>query len=222
VSRCACHRSPKKFRKTHEEATIQPPVRGRLRRLDEMENLNCGKAALVPGWSVGERRTHRAWLQGNRLKTRDADWNGFVRTNWRHFLFVLRTEAMAQGRGTFVIEIIADPIRVEHLDGDELPADVAKAVTEGEFITAIDSKAVGKRQRLSGFLDDCALVSAGDQERSDDEKEKCLSAHERLGWIRNQRFRCPGDYSISGNPDQFRKTRSYFHKRNSALCHELG
>jgi len=70
---------------------------------------------------------------------------------------------------------------MEHFRGNKLPADVAKAVAEGKFITAIDSKAVGKWQRLSGFLDDCALVSARDQERPDDEKEKCLSAHERLG-----------------------------------------
>ena len=70
---------------------------------------------------------------------------------------------------------------MEHFSGNKLPADVAKAVAEGEFITAIDSQAVGKRQRLSGFLDDCALVSARDQERSDDEKEECLGSHEGLG-----------------------------------------
>ena len=51
-----------------------------------------------------------AWLQGNRLKTRDADWNGFVWTNWRHFLFVLRIAAMTWRRCAFVIEIIADSI----------------------------------------------------------------------------------------------------------------
>ena len=82
-----------------------------------------------------------------------------------------------------------------------MPADVAKAVTEGEFITAIDSKAVGKRQRLSGFLDDCALVSARDQEWSDNEKEKCLSAHERLGVDSESAFSLPADYTISGNQE---------------------
>ena len=51
---------------------------------------------LAPLSSVRVQRSHRAWLQGNRLKTRDADWNGFVRTNWSHFLFALRIAAMAR------------------------------------------------------------------------------------------------------------------------------
>ena len=51
---------------------------------------------LAPRSSVRVQRSRRAWLQGNRLKTRDADWNGFVRTNWSHFLFALRIAAMAR------------------------------------------------------------------------------------------------------------------------------
>ncbi|SRR6266496_1140563 len=65
---------------------------------------------LVPRSSVRVQRSHRARLQGNRLKTRDADWNSFVWTNWRHFLFVLRIAAMTWRRCAFVIEIIADLI----------------------------------------------------------------------------------------------------------------
>ena len=98
-----------------------------------------------------------------------------------HFLSIGRTAAMERRRWTFVIEIIADPIRIEYLGGNELPANVAKTVTKSEFETGIDPETVREGQRPAGFLDDCALVSAGDQERSDDEKEKCLSAHERLG-----------------------------------------
>ena len=60
-------------------------------------------------------------------------------------------------------------------------------VTESEFVAGIDPETVGERQRLTGFLDDCAPVSARDQEWSDDEKEKCLESHERLGLLQIQR-----------------------------------
>ena len=58
---------------------------------------------------------------------------------------------------------------------------MANPIAQGEFVTGIDSEAVGKRQRSLGFLNDCALVGARDQERSNDEEEECLGSHE---WLR--------------------------------------
>jgi hypothetical protein len=62
-----------------------------------------------------------------------------------------------------------------------LPADVPKAATESEFVTGIDPEAVSEGQRLAGFLHNRPLVSAGNQERSDDEKEGCSASHGQLG-----------------------------------------
>ena len=58
---------------------------------------------------------------------------------------------------------------------------MANPIAEREFVTGVDPEAVGKRQRLTGFLNDRALVGARDQERSDDEEEECLESHERWG-----------------------------------------
>jgi len=98
-----------------------------------------------------------------------------------HFLSIRRTGGMARRRWAFVIEIIADSIRIEYLGGNQLPADVAKTVTKSEFVAGIDSEAVRKRQRPAGFLHDRPVVSAGNQERTDAEKKKSLESHERLG-----------------------------------------
>ena len=95
---------------------------------------------------------------------------------------------MARRRWAFVIEIIADSIRIEHLGGNELPVDVAKTVTKSEFEGGIDPETVRKGQRPAGFLHDPSLVSASNQERADAEKKKGLESHERLGCFRNQRF----------------------------------
>ena len=124
---------------------------------------------------------------------------------------------MARRRWAFVIEIIADSIRIEHLGGNELPADVAKMVTKSEFVTGIDSETIGERQRPAGFLDDRPLVSTRDQERSDAEKEKRLGAHDGLGLRRHQRF-FAGDQILVFQPTrkQFRKP-AIFHKRSSAF-----
>ena len=89
-----------------------------------------------------------------------------------HFLFIYRVAAMAPRRWAFVIEIIADSIRIEHLGGNELPADVAKTVTKSEFEADIDSETVRERQRPAGFLHDGPLVRAGNQERTEAEKKK--------------------------------------------------
>ena len=105
-----------------------------------------------------------------------------------HFLFIYRTAATARRRWAFVIEIIADSIRIEHLGGNELPADVTKTVTESEFVAGIDPETVREGQRPAAFLHDRPLVSAGNQERSDAEKKKGLESHERLGCFRKLAF----------------------------------
>ena len=88
---------------------------------------------------------------------------------------------MARWRRAFVIEIVANSIGIEHLGGNELPADVTRTVTKSEFVARIESETVGKGQRPAAFLQDGPAVSAGDQERTDAEKEKGLASHERLG-----------------------------------------
>src|SRR5207253_11162255 len=88
---------------------------------------------------------------------------------------------MERRRCAFVIEIIADSIRNEHLGRNELPADVTKTVTENEFVAGIDPETVREGQRPAAFLHDRPQVSAGNQERSDAEKKKGLESHERLG-----------------------------------------
>ena len=86
-----------------------------------------------------------------------------------HFLSIGRTAATARRHWAFVIEIVADSIRIEHLRGNELPANVAKTVTQSEFEADIDSETVRERQRPAGFLHDGPLVSAADRGR---EKER--------------------------------------------------
>ncbi len=113
---------------------------------------------------------------------------------------------MARRRWAFVIEIIADSIRIEYLGGNELPADVAKMVTKSEFEAGIDSETVREGQRPAGFLHDRPLVSAGNQERTEAEKKKGLQSHERLGCFRNQRFSPAIKFSISANPEAISKT----------------
>ena len=115
--------------------------------------------------SIGIQPRDRAWLQRDRLKTRDANWNGFVpgSPDSHHFLSIRRTVAMARRHWAFVIEIVADSIRIEYLRGNELPANVAKTVTKSEFEAGIDSETVREGQRPVGFLHDRPLVSAGNQ-----------------------------------------------------------
>ena len=139
---------------------------------------------------IGIQPRDRAWLQRDRLKTRDANWNGFVpgSPDSHHFLSIRRTAATARRHWAFVIEIVADSIRIEHLRGDELPANTAKMVTQSKFEAGIDPEAVGEGQRPAGFLHDRPLVSAGNQERTEVEKKKGLESHERLSCFRNQRF----------------------------------
>jgi hypothetical protein len=134
----------------------------------------------------------------------------------KHFLSIRRTAAMARRHWAFVIEMIADSIRIEYLDGNELPADVAKTVTKREFVAGIDSETVRKGQRPAGFLHDCPLVSAGNQERTDAEKKKGLESHERLGAFEISGFRGRLNCSILANRDQFGKL-AIFHKRSSAF-----
>ena len=111
-----------------------------------------------------------------------------MRGRVEHFLSIRRTAAMARRHWAFVIEIVADSIRIEHLRGDELPANAAKMVTQSKFEAGIDPKAVGEGQRPAGFLHDRPLVSAGNQERTEVEKKKGLESHERLSCFRDQRF----------------------------------
>jgi hypothetical protein len=108
-----------------------------------------------------------------------------------------------------VIEIITHLIRIEHFCGNELPTDMANPIAEREFITGIDPEAVGKRQGLTGFLNNRALVGASDQERSDDEEEECSESHEWLGWFEISNFRARPNYSISGSPKSISKTWSF-------------
>src|ERR1700730_8088514 len=79
--------------------------------------------------------SHHARLQRDRLKTRNTNWDCFVRANWRHFLFVLRIAAMTWWHQILVIEIITHLIRIEHLCGNELPTGMANPIAEREFIT---------------------------------------------------------------------------------------
>ena len=113
---------------------------------------------------------------------------------------------MAPRRWAFVNEIIADSIRIENLGGNELPADVAKTVTESEFVASIDPESVCEGQRPTGFLHDRPLVSTRDRERRDAEKEKRLESHERLGCFGNQRFLRQPNCSILGNLESISKT----------------
>jgi hypothetical protein len=113
---------------------------------------------------------------------------------------------MARRRWAFVIEIIADSIRIEHLGGNELPADVAKTVTKSEFEAGIDSETVREGQRPAGFLHDGPLVSAGNQERTEAEKKKSLESHERWGCFGISVFRRRPNFSISANPEAISKT----------------
>ena len=152
------------------------------------------------------RRAHRLRLNRNRLKTGNRNWNGFVQGRAEHFLFIYRTAAMARRRWAFVIEIIADSIRIEHLGGNELPADVTKTVTESEFVAGIDPETVREGQRPAAFLHDRPLVSAGNQERSDAEKNKGLESHVQLGCFEVSVFRCRLNCSISGALESISKT----------------
>jgi hypothetical protein len=108
-----------------------------------------------------------------------------------HFLPIRRTAATARRHWAFVIEIVPDSIRIEHLRGNELPANVAKMVTKSEFEAGIDSETVREGQRPAGFLHNRPLVSAGNQERTEAEKKKGLESHERVRCFRNQRFSPP-------------------------------
>jgi len=122
---------------------------------------------------------------------------------------------MARRRWAFVIEIIADSIRIEHLGGNELPVDVAEAVTKSEFEAGIDSETVREGQRPAGFLHDRPLVSASNQERTEAEKKKGLESHERWGCFGISVFRRRQILVFQPTRKQFRKP-AIFHKRSSA------
>jgi hypothetical protein len=113
---------------------------------------------------------------------------------------------MARRRWVFVIEIIADSIRIEHLGGNELPADVAKMVAKSKFVAGIDSETVREGQRPAGFLHDGPLLSAGNQERREAQKKKSLQSHERWGCFGISVFRRRPNFSISANPEAISKT----------------
>jgi hypothetical protein len=113
---------------------------------------------------------------------------------------------MARRRWVFVIEIIADSIRIEHLGRNELPANAAKMVTQSKFEAGIDPEAVGEGQRPAGFLHDRPLVSAGNQERTEVEKKKGLESHERLVAFEISGFRRRLNFSISANSEAISKT----------------
>jgi hypothetical protein len=70
-------------------------------------------------------------------------------------------------RWAFVIEIVADSIRIEHLRGDELPANAAKMVTQSKFEAGIDPEAVGEGAKAGRLSPRSSLVSAGNQERTE-------------------------------------------------------
>ena len=130
--------------------------------------------------------------------------------NLRRFLFVFRVTAMARWHQIVVIKIVTHPVRIEHFRGNELPTDMANPIAEREFVTGIDPETVGKRQRLTGFLNDRALVGARDQERSDDEKEECLGSHEMVGGsLEFSDFRRRPNCSIFGHPESISKTWPY-------------
>ena len=118
----------------------------------------------------------------------------------------IRTTAMARRRWAFVIEIIADSIRIEHLRGDELPANAAKMVPQSEFEAGIDPETVRERQRPAGFLHNRPLVSTGNQERREAEKKKGLESHERVRCFRNQLSSPAIEFYISANPEAISKT----------------
>ena len=113
---------------------------------------------------------------------------------------------MARGHWAIVIEIIADSIRVEHFGGNELPANMTKAVAEGEFVSRIDPETVSEGQRPAGFLHNRPLVSAGNQERSDAGKNKGLESHVQLGCFEVSVFRWRLNCSISGTLESISKT----------------
>ena len=159
--------------------------------------------------SIGIQPRDRAWLQRDRLKTRDANWNGFVSgsPDSHHFLSIRRTAATARRHWGFVIEIIADSIRIEHLGGNELPANVAKTVTKSEFVAGIDPEAVGEGQRPAGFLHDPSPGKRR-QSRADRRREK-----ERFGVARTVGLLSKAAFfaadkicSISANPESISKT----------------
>src|SRR5438552_9497436 len=152
------------------------------------------------------RHAYRARLQRNRLKTGSRNWNGFVHVRAEHFLSIGRTAAMARRRWAFVIEIIADSIRIEHLGGNELPVDVAEAVTKSEFEAGIDSETVREGQRPAGFLHDRPLVRASNQERTEAAKKNGMEPHEWLGAFEISGFRRRLNCSISANPESISKT----------------
>ena len=133
-----------------------------------------------------------------------------------HFLSIYRTTAVARGRWAFIIEIIADSIRIEHLGGNELPPDVAKTVTQSKFEAGIDPETVRERQRPAGFLHDGPLVSAGNQERTEAQKKKSLESHERWGCFGISVFRRRQILVFQPTRKQFRKL-AIFRKRSSAF-----
>src|SRR5437016_1353065 len=104
-----------------------------------------GLVSQLAGCSRDSARSRLERAEWNRLKTGNRNWNGFVHGRAEHFLSIGRTAATARRHWAFVIEIVADSIRIEHLRGNELPANVAKTVTQSEFEADIDSETVRER-----------------------------------------------------------------------------
>jgi len=103
--------------------------------------------------------------------------------------------------------MIADVIGMEHFSGDKLPAGMAKAIAEGEFVACINPETVGEGQSPTGFFNDGPLVSARDQERADAKKKKRLESHERFGdWFKISDFRGRRNCTISGHPESISKS----------------
>ena len=119
---------------------------------------------------------------------RELEWFRAGSPDSHHFLSIHRTTAMARRHWAFVIEIIADSIRIEHLRGDELPANAAKTVTQSKFVACVDSETVREGQRPAGFLHDRSLVSAGNQRAARGREKEKFAVARAVGCFRNQCF----------------------------------
>ena len=169
--------------------------------------------------SIGIQPRDRAWLQRDRLKTRDANWNGFVpgSPDSHHFLSIHRTTAMARRRWAFVIEIVANSIRIEHLRGDELPANAAKTVTQSKFEAGIDPETVTRRAK-AGRLSPRSSPGKRRQSRAARGREKERFGVARTVGLLSKSAVFAGDKILVFQPTrkQFRKL-AIFHKRSSAF-----
>jgi len=97
-------------------------------------------------------RTARA--PTNRLENGEQKLEWFRAREGRALPFHRSNSATARRQWASSSKIVADSIRIEHLRGNELPANVAKTVTKSDFEANIDSETVRERQRPAGFLHD--------------------------------------------------------------------